>query len=61
MESLESSLLAYLNQVPDFRHARGQRSAWSYLLALVVAAGQGTTIAMACWAQAHREELLAVL
>ena len=28
MEPLQSTLLAYLGQVPDFRHARGQRFAW---------------------------------
>jgi predicted transposase YbfD/YdcC len=64
MESLESTLLSYLNQVPDSRHARGQRFAWSYLLALVaaaVAAGQWTVVAMQAWAQAHRLDLLAAL
>jgi len=64
MESLESTLLSYLNQVPDFRAARGQRFAWSYLLALVaaaVAAGQWTVVAMHAWAQAHRTDLLLVL
>jgi predicted transposase YbfD/YdcC len=64
MESLESTLLSYLNQVPDFRHVRGQRFAWSYLLALVaaaMAAGQWTVVAMHTWAQAHRLDLLAAL
>ncbi len=49
MEPLQSTLLAYLGQVPDFRHARGQRFAWSYLLALVtaaIAAGQTSILAM---------------
>lgn len=64
MESLQSTLLAYLGQVPDFRQARGQRFAWAYLLALVaaaVAAGQRNVVAMVDWAQAHRQELLAAL
>jgi hypothetical protein len=64
MESLESTLLAYLRQVPDFRCARGQRFAWAYLLALLaaaVAAGQRNGVAMVDWAQAHRPELLAAL
>ncbi len=64
MESLQSTLMNYLNQVPDFRHARGQRFAWSYLLALVVAAvaaGQWNVLTMAAWALAHRAELLAAL
>jgi hypothetical protein len=53
-----------LNQVPDFRHARGQRFAWPYLLALLaaaVAAGQWNVEAMAGWARSHRLELLATL
>ena len=33
MEPLQSTLLAYLRQVPDYRKARGQRFAWPYLLA----------------------------
>ncbi len=64
MESLQSTLLAYLSQVPDFRHARGQRFAWAYLLALVaaaVAAGQRNVVAMVDWAARHREELLTTL
>jgi predicted transposase YbfD/YdcC len=64
MESLQSTLLSYLTQVPDFRCARGQRFAWPYLLALVaaaVAAGQSTVLTMAVWARTHRTELLAAL
>ena len=64
MESLQSTLMTYLSQVPDFRHARGQRYSWSYLLALVaaaVAAGQRNVVAMVSWAHAHRQELLAAL
>lgn len=64
METLQSTLMNYLNQVPDFRHARGQRFAWSYLLALLaaaVAAGQWNVVAMAAWAHAHRAALLATL
>ena len=64
MEPLESTLLGYLNQVPDYRRRRGQRFAWSYLLALVaaaVAAGQTSMVAMAAWANAHAAELLSSL
>jgi predicted transposase YbfD/YdcC len=64
MEPLQSTLLAHLSQVPDFRHARGQRFAWSYLLALVaaaVAAGQTSVLAMVSWAHAHAGELYSTL
>ncbi len=64
MEPLQSTLLAYLGQVPDFRHARGQRFAWSYLLALVtaaIAAGQTSILAMVSWAHAHAAELCGTL
>ena len=64
MEPLQSTLLAHLSQVPDFRRARGQRFAWSYLLALVaaaVAAGQTSVVAMVEWAKAHAVELFSTL
>jgi predicted transposase YbfD/YdcC len=64
MEPLQSTLLAHLSQVPDFRRARGQRFAWSYLLALVaaaVAAGQTSMLAMVEWAKAHAAELFSAL
>ena len=64
MEPLQATLLAHLRQVPDFRKARGQRFAWSYLLALVaaaVAAGQTTVLAMAAWAETQAEQLIATL
>lgn len=64
MEPLQSTLLAYLRQVRDFRKARGQRFAWSYLLALVaaaLAAGQTTVLAMTDWAETHAEQLLTAL
>jgi predicted transposase YbfD/YdcC len=64
MEPLQSTLLAHLSQVPDFRRARGQRFAWSYLLALVaaaVAAGQTNVLAMVEWAKAHAAELFSTL
>jgi predicted transposase YbfD/YdcC len=64
MEPLQSTLLAHLSQVPDFRRARGQRFAWSYLLALVaaaVAAGQTSLLAMVSWANAHAAELYSTL
>jgi predicted transposase YbfD/YdcC len=61
MEPLQSTLLAYPGQVPDFRHARGSRFAWSYLLALVtaaIAAGQTSILAMVSWAHEHAAELV---
>jgi len=64
MEPLQSTLLAHLSQVPDFRRARGQRFAWAYLLALVVAAvaaGQTSVLAMVSWANAHAAELYSTL
>jgi predicted transposase YbfD/YdcC len=64
MEPLQSTLLAHLGQVPDFRKARGQRFAWAYLLARVAAAvvaGQTTVLAMSVWADQHAAELLATL
>jgi len=64
MERLQSTLLAHLRQVADFRKARGQRFSWDYLQALVaaaVAAGQTSVIAMVAWATAHKAELLAIL
>lgn len=64
MEPLQSTLLAHLSQVPDFRRARGQRFAWAYLLALVaaaIAAGQTSVLAMVDWAQAHAAELFSTL
>lgn len=64
MEPLQSTLLAHLSQVPDFRRACGQRFAWPYLLALVaaaVAAGQTSVLAMVDWAKAHAAELFDTL
>jgi len=64
MEPLQSTLLAHLGKVPDYRKARGQRFAWSYLLALVaaaVAAGQTTLLAMTDWAEKHAAPLLTTL
>ena len=64
MEPLQSTLLAQLTQVPDFRKARGQRYAWSYLLAIVTAAlvaGQKGVLEMATWAKQHAAELLSTL
>ena len=64
MEPLQSTLMAHLRQVPDFRNARGQRFAWTYLLALVaaaVAAGQTTLLTMTDWADQHAAELIATL
>jgi len=64
MEPLQSTLLAYLRQVPDYRKARGQRFAWSYLLALVaaaVAAGQTTVLTMTTWAETQAAQLITAL
>jgi len=64
MEPLQSTLLTYLRQVPDYRKARGQRFAWSYLLALVaaaVAAGQTTVLAMTTWAETQAAQLITAL
>jgi len=64
MEPLQSTLMAHLRQVPDFRKARGQRFAWPYLLALVaaaVAAGQTTLLTMTDWADQHAAQLIATL
>lgn len=64
MEPLQSTLLAKLAQVPDIRSKRGQRFAWSYLLAILtagLAAGQTTMLDIVDWAQQHAAELIAQL
>jgi len=64
MEPLQSTLLAKVAQVPDIRSKRGQRFAWSYLLAILtagLAAGQTTILDLADWAQQHAAELIAQL
>jgi predicted transposase YbfD/YdcC len=64
MEPLQSTLLAKLAQVPDIRCPRGQRFAWSYLLAILtagLAAGQTTILDLVDWAQQHTDELIAQL
>lgn len=64
MEPLQSTLLGQLAQVPDLRSLRGQRYAWSYLLAILtagLAAGQTTILDIAEWAQQHANELIAQL
>ncbi len=64
MEPLQSTLLAKLAQVPDIRCLRGQRFAWSYLLAILttgLAAGQTTIVDLVDWAQQHAAELIAQL
>ena len=64
MEPLQSTLLAKVAQVPDIRSKRGQRFAWSYLLAILtagLAAGQTTILDLADWAQEHGAELIAQL
>ena len=47
MAPLQSTPLAYLRQVPDYRKARSQRFAWAYLLALVAAAV--AAVQTTCW------------
>ena len=64
MEPLQSTLLAKVAQVPDIRSKRGQRFAWSYLLAILtagLAAGQTTILDIAEWAQQHAAELIGQL
>jgi predicted transposase YbfD/YdcC len=64
MEPEQSTLLAYLAQVPDPRCARGRRYAWGDLLAIIaagLAAGQHTVLGIAHWAQHHAPALLALL
>jgi predicted transposase YbfD/YdcC len=64
MEPRQSTLLAQVAQVPDSRSKRGQRFAWSYLLAILTAgltAGQTTMLDIADWAQQHGAELIAQL
>jgi len=64
MEPLQSTLLARVAQVPDLRSKRGQRFAWSYLLAILtagLAAGQTTIVDITDWAQNHAAELIAQL
>jgi predicted transposase YbfD/YdcC len=64
MEPLQSTLLGQVAQVADRRSPRGQRYAWSYLLAILtagLAAGQTTIVDIAEWAQQHASELIAQL
>lgn len=58
----DSSLLAYLQQVPDPRGRRGRSFEWQYLLlvlAAAIAAGASTVRGMADWAKAREAELVA--
>lgn len=59
-----STLLEYMEHVPDPRSRRGQRFPWRMLLALLtagLASGQKTPRAVADWVKEHATELLAVL
>lgn len=59
-----SSLAAALGDVPDPRHARGQRHAWPLVLTLVgaaLASGQQGVRAIGQWVAEHAEELAALL
>ena len=59
-----SSLAAALGDVPDPRHARGQRHAWPLILTLIgaaLASGQQGVRAIGQWVEEHAEELVALL
>jgi predicted transposase YbfD/YdcC len=59
-----TTLLAYLQQVPDPRKKKGQSFEWWYLLALVTAAlagGHKTITAIHSWIHDHRAVLVATL
>jgi predicted transposase YbfD/YdcC len=59
-----TTLCASLRDVPDKRHAQGQRYEWLYLLTLIAVAmlaGQRSLTAMMQWLWAHQEELLQAL
>jgi predicted transposase YbfD/YdcC len=59
-----STMYAALQAVPDPRHARGQRHAWSLLLILIAAAlasGQQHVWGIAHWAALHAEEIIGLL
>ena len=59
-----STMYAALQAVPDPRHARGQRYAWSLLLTLIAAAlasGQQHIWGIAHWAALHAEEIMRLL
>lgn len=59
-----STLLAALEQVPDPRHARGQRYRWRTLLLILaagLASGEQTPRGIAHWAHLHRQTLHALL
>jgi predicted transposase YbfD/YdcC len=59
-----STMYAALQAVPDPRHARGQRYAWSLLLTLIAAAlasGQQHIWGIAHWAALHAEEIMGLL
>lgn len=58
----DSSLMAYLGQVPDPRGRRGRQFEWWYLLGVVAAAvgaGESGVRAIAAWAEDHEAELVA--
>jgi hypothetical protein len=63
-DSQYSTLLAAIEQVPDPRHARGQRYRWRTLLLIIVAglaSGGQTPRGTAHWAHVHRLTLQALL
>jgi predicted transposase YbfD/YdcC len=59
-----TTLLAYLQDVTDPRHKKGQSYEWCYLIALIAAAiasGHKNVAAIAQWVHEHGIELLAAL
>ena len=59
-----TTLLAQVQQVPDYRKKKGQSFEWWYLLALLTAAlvsGQKTITAISSWIHEHSAELIATL
>ena len=62
--SHSSTLLDYLQDVPDPRHKKGQSYEWRYLLALITAAiasGHKNMAAICQWVHEHGIELCAAL
>lgn len=59
-----TTLLAYLEMVPDPRKRRGKRYSWAFLLTvtcMALASGESTVWGIAQWAQLHGPAILAAL
>jgi predicted transposase YbfD/YdcC len=59
-----TTLMAVLNQVPDYRKRKGRLHRWLTLLSLIamaLASAQRTPQAIARWVHEHRDDLFAVL